>query len=179
MSKKGKKTLSIELISNNIHFVRGKAVMIDEDLAQLYGVETKYLNRQVKRNLERFPEDFMFQLTKVEALRCQNVTLKKEGRGQHRKYFPNAFTEQGVAMLSSVLNSSLAIQVNIQIMRAFVAMKRMGLTYIALKRKIQELEKKYDVKFKIVFEAIEQIILEVMKIEGKTPPKNGINFNDN
>jgi len=171
--------VSIELISSKIHFVRGKAVMMDEDLAKLYGVETKYLNRQVHRNAARFPEDFMFQLTKAEVLRCQNVTLKKTGRGQHRKYLPIVFTEQGVAMLSSVLNSSLAIQVNIQIMRAFVAVKRMGLTYSALKRKIYELEKKYDVKFKVVFEAIEQIILEVMKIERKTPPKNGINFNEN
>lgn len=102
------------------------------------------------------------------------------GRGQHRKYLPVAFTEQGVAMLSSVLNSRLAIQVNIQIMRAFVTIKRMGLTYAALKRRIQELEKKYDVKFKVVFEAIEQIIVEVMKIERRTtPPKDGINFNGN
>lgn len=171
--------ISIEVISNKIHFIRGKAVMVDEDLAQLYGVETKYLNRQVKRNLERFPEDFMFQLTKTEALRCQNVTLKKVGRGQHRKYLPNVFTEQGVAMLSSVLNSSLAIQVNVQIMRAFVAIKRMGLTYAALKRKIQEMEKKYDVKFKVVFEAIEQIILEMVKTEHQPPPKKGISFNGN
>lgn len=167
--------VSIELISNKIHFIRGKAVMMDEDLAQLYGVETKYLNRQVRRNPARFPEDFMFQLTKTEALRCQNVTSKRGGR----RYLPFAFTEQGVAMLSSVLNSSLAIQVNIQIMRAFVAMKRMGLTYSALKRKIYELEKQYDVKFKVIFETIEQIILEMMKTARKAPPKNGINFNGN
>src|SRR3990167_8801038 len=172
--------ISIEFISNKIHFVRGKAVMMDQDLASLYGVETKYLNRQVKRNLERFPEDFMFQLRKTETLRCQNVTLKKVGRGQHRKYLPLAFTEQGVAMLSSVLNSPLAIQVNIQIMRAFVAMKRLGLTYVALKRKIQEMEKKYDVKFKVVFEAIEQIILEMVKPKHQPPPpKKGISFNGN
>ncbi len=169
----GKKSLSVELISNKIQFIRGKAIMLDEDLAKLYSVETKYLNRQVSRNPARFPEDFMFRLTKNEALRCQNVTSKRGGR----RYLPFAFTEQDVAMLSSVLNSPLAIQVNIQIMRAFVAIKRMGLTYSALKRKIQELEKKYDVKFKVVFEAIEQIILEVMKIERQTPPKNGINFN--
>src|SRR3990167_1982579 len=142
--------ISIEFISNKIHFIRGKAVMMDQDLARLYGVETKYLNRQVRRNLERFPEDFMFQLTKNEVLRCQNVTLKKSGRGQHKKYLPICFTEQGVAMLSSVLNSPLAIQVNIQIMRAFVAVKRMGLSYAVLKRRLQELEKKYDVKFEIV-----------------------------
>ncbi len=180
MSREEKKLLSIELISNKIYFIRGKAVMIDQDLAELYGVETKYLNRQVRRNLTRFPEDFMFQLTKNETLRCQNVTLKKAGRGQHRKYLPIVFTEQGVAMLSSVLNSPLAIQVNIQIMRAFVALKRTALTYSGLKRKIQEMEKKYDVKFKVVFEAIEQIILEVMKIERQTLlPKKGPGFNGN
>ncbi len=170
------RTISIELISNKIHFVRDKAVMMDEDLAKLYGVKTKYLNRQVKRNLARFPEDFMFQLTENETLRCQNVTSKRGGR----RYLPFAFTEQGVAMLSSVLNSPLAIQVNIQIMRAFVAVKRMGLTYVALKRKIQEMEKKYDVKFKVVFEAIEQIILEMVKTEHQSPPpKKGISFNGN
>lgn len=101
--------LSIELISDKIHFVRGKAVMPAQDLAKLYGVETKHLNRQVKRNLERFPGDFMFQLTQAEVLRCQFGTLKKRGRGRHRKYLPYAFTEQGVAMLSSVLDSRLAI----------------------------------------------------------------------
>ena len=171
--------ISIEFISNKVHFVRGKAVMLDQDLAKLYGVQTKYLNRQVKRNLERFPEDFMFQLTQAEVLRCQNVTLKR-GRGQHRKYLPYACTEQGVAMLSSVLNSHLAIQVNIQIMRAFVAVKRMGLTYVVLKKKIQEMEKTYDVKFKIVFEAIEQIILEMVKTEhrfsGSDTSKKRIGF---
>lgn len=173
-------TVSIELISNKIHFVRGKAVMLDQDLARLYGVQTKHLNRQVKRNRERFPEDFMFQLTPPEVLRCQNVTLKKEGRGQHRKYLPYVFTEQGVAMLSSVLNSPLAIQVNIQIMRAFVAIKRMSLTYAALKKKIQEMEKKYDVKFRVVFEAIEQIIQEMVKADrrlfGSNAPQKHIGF---
>ncbi len=150
--------------------------MLDEDLARLYGVKTKQFNRQVKRNLERFPEDFMFQLTEAEVLRCQIGTSKRGGR----RYLPYAFTEQGVAMLSSVLNSPLAIQVNIQIMRAFVAMKRTGLTYAALKRRIEELEKKYDVKFKVAFEAIEQIILEMIKIERRTtPPKDGFNFNGN
>lgn len=160
--------ISIELISNKIHFVRGKAIMLDQDLAKLYGVETKQLNRQVKRNTDRFPEDFMFQLTPAEVLRCQIGTSKIGGR----RYLPYAFTEQGVAMLSSVLNSPLAIQANIQIMRAFVAIKRMGLTYVALKKKIQEMEKKYDVKFRAVFEAIEQIILEMVKIEHQTPELN-------
>ena len=108
----------IENITNLIYQIRGHRVMLDKDLAELYGVETKVLKQAVRRNTERFPEDFMFELSLEEdrALRSQNVTLK---RGQHAKYPPMAFTEQGVAMLSSVLNSERAIQVNIQIMRAF------------------------------------------------------------
>ena len=99
-------------------FIRGQQVMLDRDLATLYGVETKRLNEQVKRNIKRFPEDFMFQLTKDECLRSQIATLN-EGRGQHLKYMPYVFTENGVAMLSSVLRSDTAIEVNIRIMRAF------------------------------------------------------------
>ena len=106
-------TVSIEVVAGKIYHVRGKTVMLDEDLARLYGVETKYLIRQVKRNRERFPEDFMLLLTQNEFLRCQNVTSKRGGR----RYLPFAFTEQGVAMLSSVLRSQQAIMVNIQIMR--------------------------------------------------------------
>ena len=116
--------LPIETIRSRIYIIRGQKVMLDRDLAELYGVETKYLNRQVKRNIEQFPAtDFMFILTKDESdnLRCQNGTLK---RGEHTKYLPNAFTEQGVAMLSGVLKSKKAIQVNIQIIREFVAMRR-------------------------------------------------------
>lgn len=105
-----------------IKVVRGQQVMLDKDLAMLYGVETKRLNEQVKRNIKRFPEDFMFQLTKEECLRSQFATLN-EKQGQHLKYMPYAFTEQGVAMLSSVLRSQTAIEVNIRIMRAFVSMR--------------------------------------------------------
>ncbi len=113
--------------------------MIDSDLAELYGVETKILNRGVRRNLERFPEDFMFQLTKdeEESLRIQFGTLKPSGRGQHRKYLPYVFTEQGVAMLSSVLNSKRAIEVNIAIMRAFVKLRQMLESNEQLNRKIE------------------------------------------
>jgi hypothetical protein len=144
--------VSIEKIENKIFQIRGKKVMLDKDLASLYEVETKYLTRQVRRNNKRFPEDFMFKLTREEyrSLRCQFGTFK---RGAHSKYFPYVFTEQGVAMLSSVLNSQRAILVNIQIMRAFVNLRRMGLTYVGLKRKIEAMEKKYDAQFKVVFEA--------------------------
>ena len=116
----------VTMIERRIYLIRGQKVMIDSDQAELYGVETKLLNRGVRRNLERFPEDFMFQLTKdeEESLRIQFGTLKPAGRGQHRKYLPYVFTEQGVAMLSSVLNSKRAIEVNIAIMRAFMSYGR-------------------------------------------------------
>jgi len=126
--------------------IRGQKVMVDADLAQLYGVETKALNRAVKRNIGRFPSDFMFQLTpgEAECLRCQVGTLKA-GRGQHRKYRPYAFTEQGVAMLSSVLHSERAVRVNIEIMRAFVQLRQLLSSHADLARKLEALEAKYDV----------------------------------
>ncbi|MFQ5963438.1 MAG: ORF6N domain-containing protein [Candidatus Scalinduaceae bacterium] len=147
-----------QAIESKIYIIRGRKVMLDRDLAILYAVETKMLNRAVKRNVERFPEDFMFQLTKkeyVELLRCQFGTLK---RGQHSKYLPYAFAENGVAMLSSVLNSQRAIQVNIQIMRTFTKIREMLATHKELKQKIEEMEKKYDYQFKVVFDAIKQLI---------------------
>jgi hypothetical protein len=146
-------------IEKVILLVRGQKVMLDADLAGLYGVETRVLVQAVKRNLERFPEDFMFQLNKEEAdfLRSQIVTLKK-GRGQHSKYLPYAFTEQGVAMLSSVLRSQRAIQVNIEIMRAFIRLRQMLASHAELARKLDALEKKYDAQFKDVFEAIRQLM---------------------
>ena len=112
----------VDNIESLIKVIRGQQVMLDRDLATLYGVETKRLNEQVKRNIKRFPEDFMFQLTKDECLRSQIATLN-EGRGQHLKYMPYVFTENGVAMLSSVLRSDTAIEVNIRIMRAFTSMR--------------------------------------------------------
>ncbi|MCU0608552.1 MAG: ORF6N domain-containing protein [Chitinispirillaceae bacterium] len=140
-----------------IHHFRGKAVMLDSDLADLYKVETKALNQAVRRNIGRFPEDFMFQLTENEekTLRSQFVTSNSAGRGG-RRYMPNVFTEQGVAMLSGILNSDTAITVNIQIMRAFVQLRRIGMSVVDLKRKIDNLERKYDRNFKIVFDAIRQ-----------------------
>jgi hypothetical protein len=124
----------------------------------LYGVETKVLNRAVKRNLQRFPLDFMFQLTVEEAdvLRCQ-IGASKKGRGG-RRYFPYVFTEQGVAMLSSVLNSERSILVNIEIMRAFVKLRQMLASNAELSRQLAELESKYDKQFKVVFDAIRQLM---------------------
>ncbi len=148
-----------EIIENKIYLIRGHKVMLDSDLARLYGVAPKRLNEQVKRNKKRFPPDFIFQLTKEEdeSLRSQFATLKS-GRGKHRKYLPYVFTEQGVAMLSSVLNSERAIQVNIEIMRTFTKLRTMLAEHKDLKRKLAALEKKYDKQFKIVFEAIYELM---------------------
>ena len=145
--------------------------MLDSDLAELYGVEIKVLNQAVKRNIERFPVDFMFQLTTEESelLRSQIVTLET-GRGKHRKYLPYAFTEQGVAMLSSVLKSERAINVNIGIMRSFVRLRQMLSSNATLARKLAALEKKYDLQFKAVFDAIRQLMAPPSK------PKREIGF---
>ena len=149
---------NIELIQQSIFLVRGHKVMVDAHLAYLYGVPTKYLNQQVRRNIRRFPKDFMFQLThiEVEFLRLQIATSKKGPGG--RRYLPYVFTEQGVAMLSSVLNSPRAIQVNIQIVRTFVRLRQMMASNVDLARQIEALEKKYDGQFKVVFEAIHRLM---------------------
>jgi len=171
-----KPLVPVELIECAILVIRAHRVMLDSDLAGLYGVETKALNRAVKRNIERFPADFMFQLTEdeaaalryrsgpsneddadVDALRYQSGTLKN-GRGQHRKYRPYAFTEQGVAMLSSVLHSPRAVQVNIEIMRAFVQLRQLLASNAELARKLAALERKYDAQFKMVFDAIRSLM---------------------
>ncbi len=151
----------VEVIATRILEIRGKKVMLERDLAALYGVETKHLTRQVRRNLRRFPDDFMIQLTRreyQEVLRCQFGTLEK---GKYSKYLPHAFTEQGVAMLSSVLNSERAIQVNILIMRAFTKLREILLTHKELAVKIEALEKKYaehDETIKDIFETIKQLL---------------------
>jgi hypothetical protein len=151
------KVIPQEIIQNKIFTIRDKKIMFDKDLATLYGVETKALNQAVKRNIERFPADFMFQLTREEAasLRSRFVTLK---RGQHLKYAPYAFTEHGILMLSSVLNSKRAVQVNIQIMRVFTKLRTMMTVHQDLKKKINGMERKYDHQFKAVFEAIRQLM---------------------
>lgn len=149
-----------EAIQAKIFIFRNKKVLLDRDLAMLYDVHPKRLNEQVKRNIKRFPEDFMFQLTKEESdfLRSQFATLK---RGQHSKYFPYAFTENGVAMLSSVLNSEKAININIQIMRAFTKMREMLVDYQELKYKIEDMERRVDGKFKVNSYLFEEVFKEV------------------
>ncbi len=147
----------VDRIEKAILSVRRQKVMLDADLAALYGVETRVLVQAVKRNLERFPEDFMFQLSREEfaVLRSQSVTSSDWGG---RRYPPYAFTEQGVAMLSTVLRSQRAIQVNIEIMRAFIRLRQMLASNAELARKLDALEKKYDAQFKDVFDAIRQLM---------------------
>ena len=146
-----------ERIERSILFLRGKKVMLDRDLAKLYGVQAKALVQAVKRNPDRFPKDFMFRLSWKEAQnsRSQFVTLKQ---GHNIKYLPYAFTEQGVAMLSSVLRSKTAIRVNIQIMRVFSKIRHLLDTHTKLKKKIEEMEQKYDGQFKIVFDALRELL---------------------
>lgn len=175
-------------VERRIYLIRGEKVMLDADLAWLYGVETKVLNKAVKRNRNRFPTDFMFQLTQAEAegLRLQIGTSKdaipdgtpglrfqfgtsKTKRGG-RRYLPYAFTEQGVAMLSSVLRSKRAVHVNIAIMRTFVRLREMLLSNADLARKLAALEKKYDTQFKVVFDAIRELMTPPEK------PKRQIGF---
>lgn len=155
-------SISAERIERTIYLIRGQKVMLDADLAELYGVSSKRLNEQVKRNLARFPADFMFRLTEEEAagLRSQIATLKA-GRGTHRKYLPYAFTELGVAMLSSVLRSDRAIKVNIAIMRAFAKLREVLATHKDLARKLAELERtlgEHDEKLQVVFNAIRRLM---------------------
>jgi hypothetical protein len=144
-------------IEQAILLIRGEKVLLDADLAKLYGVSTKALVQALNRNRERFPADFVFQLTVDEhrVLRSQTVTSK--GRGG-RRYPPHAFTEHGVAMLSSVLKSRRAVAVNIEIVRTFVRLRRLLATHADLSRKLEELEKRYDSHFKVVFEAIRQLM---------------------
>ena len=161
MAKKQAPDLQIvplEVIERRIYLIRERKVMLDGDLAELYGVETFNLNKAVKRNLDRFPQDCMFQLTKEEAdvLRFQTGMSKPRGRGG-RRYLPYAFTELGVAMLSSVLNSRRAVQVNIAIMRTFARLRYILATHKDLAAKLEAMEKKYDKQFKVVFDVLRQL----------------------
>jgi hypothetical protein len=151
--------VSPERIEAMIVVLRGHKVLLDSDLAVLYGTTTKRLNEQVRRNLSRFPEDFMFQLTPEEAraLRSQIATSNVVGRGG-RRYPPLVFTEQCVAMLSTVLSSERAIEVNIHIMRAFVALRTLLATHADLLRKLDDMEKQYDAKFRVIFDAIRELM---------------------
>jgi phage regulator Rha-like protein len=152
-------------VEQRIFLIRGQKVMLDSDLAELYGVPTKSLNLAGKHNEARFPEDSAFQLNEDEVvgLRFQSETTKR-GRGG-RRYRPYAFTEQGVAMLSSVLRSARSVQVNIAIMRAFVRLREMLMSNADLARKLLALENKYDVQFRVVFDAIRELM------EGPPPPQ--------
>jgi len=163
--------IDTDAILRSILIIRAQRVLIDSHLAALYQVQTKALTRAVRRNRDRFPADFTFQLAgeEVAALRRQIGALKT-GRGAHRKYLPYVFTEQGVAMLSSVLNSKRAVQVNIEIMRTFVRLRQLASTHRDLARKLMELEGKYDRQFKAVFDAIRALMRE------PEPKHRGIGF---
>lgn len=176
MQKRSKVFLPVEIIQNKIYLIRGHKVMLDSDLAILYGVTTGNLNKAVKRNIDRFPSDFMFRLTTQEAnsSRFQFGILK---RGENIKYLPFVFTEQGVAMLSSVLKSKRAIQVNIQIMRVFVKLKELLGSHKDLVRKIEDLERNFTDKFTdhdkkiiLIFEALKQLLQEKEDPAGNKVP---------
>jgi len=158
-------------IESAILIVRGARVLLDRDLAALYGVETRVLNQAVRRNRERFPDDFMFKLTRAEILKMSQIVISPNGMGE-LKFSKSAFvfTEQGVAMLSSVLNSPRAVQVNIEIVRAFVHLRELLATRADLSRKLAALESKYDAQFKVVFDAIRKLMIE------KKKPKREIGF---
>ncbi len=154
-----KTIVAAETIESKIYLIRGQKVMLDSDLAELYGVETKILVQAVKRNIKRFPKDFMFQMENQDVinLRSQSVTSSLGYGG--RRYLPYVFTEQGVAMLSSVLNSDRAIEVNILIIRAFVKLREMIASHKDLARQLGEMEKKYDTQFGVVFDAIRELMI--------------------
>ena len=164
-------------IESLIKVIRGQQVMLDRDLATLYGVEVKRLNEQVKRNIKRFPKDFMFQLTKEECLRSQFATLN-EGRGQHLKYMPYVFTENGVAMLSSVLRSDTAIEVNIRIMRAFTSMRHFLQNNVEVFQRLSTLEY-HQLEMQQHFQESDKRIEEVFRRldEGNAKPKQGVFYN--
>jgi len=157
-----KQLIPTTTLQRKIYLIQGQKVMLDSDLAELYGVSTKRLNEQVKRNRSRFPADFLIRLSEieVEVIRSLNATLETPGRGRHRKYLPYAFTEQGVAMLSSVLTSERAIQVNIAIMRAFVDLREMVATHKKLAQKLGQLERRigeHDEDIRSIFQAIYEL----------------------
>ncbi len=167
--------MHLQKIQNKIHFIRNQSVMLDFDLAELYGVETRVLKQTVRRNIERFPEDFMFELTETEYnnLTSQIVTSSYGGR----RYMPFAFTEQGVAMLSSVLRSKKAIDINISIMRAFVFMRQYALSHKDLGEKLAKLEEKYVTQFNNIYDAI-RYLMEKEKVETLNSERKRIGFKE-
>ncbi len=168
--------MQLQIIQQKIFEVRGKKVMLDFDLAELYEADTKRLKEAVRRNISRFPSDFMFELTRTEynLLRSQIASLEK-GKGKYSKYNPFAFTEQGVAMLASVLNSPKAIDINIQIVRAFVFMRQYSLSHKDLTNKLKIIEKKFNKKFKDVYEAL-NYLLKKDKIESGQKERRRIGY---
>jgi hypothetical protein len=171
MTKKEVKEIPvpIEKLTGMIYSIRGQKVMLSTQLADLYGVEPRVLVQAVKRNIERFPKDFMFQLTQKEFANLKSQIVISSWGGMRRSA-PYAFTEQGVAMLSSVLRSKRAVQVNIEIMRAFIKLRQMYISHEDLKREIAAMERKYDENFQIVFEALKQLI------EADEKPKRKIGY---
>lgn len=167
--------MQLQVIQTKIYEVRGQKVMLDYDIAELYEVETKRLKEAIRRNARRFPGDFMFELTREEynVLRTQFASLES-GKGKYSKYLPYAFTEQGVAMLSGILNSDKAIDVNIAIMRAFIGLKQFALTNTELNNKLKELESTYNKQFKDVYEAINYLLQkDKQEINQKTRKRIG------
>jgi hypothetical protein len=172
-----KKTVPIDSIEQRIFVIRGQKVIVDADLAQLYGVTTKRLNEQVKRNRDRFPGDFMFRLSLEEGnsnlvLRSQIATLEP---GQHLKHAPYAFTEHGAVMVANVLNSPVAVHASIQVVRAFIKIREIAAAHKELIQKLEQMEKKYDRQFKVVFDAIRQLMAPPSSTSrrriGFVPPK--------
>jgi hypothetical protein len=161
--------MELEIIKNSIHEIRGKNVMLDMDLAKLYEVETRVLKQAVRRNMERFPEDFMFELTEDEIHNLTSQFVISRWGGQ--RYKPFAFTEQGIAMLSSVLKSKTAIQINISIMRAFVMIRQFALTYQELNEKLIALEKKHNQKFTDIDQVLNYLIKKDQQLTQQTTRK--------
>jgi hypothetical protein len=158
--------LSHEIIERKIYVIRGRKVMLDRDLSDLYQVSTRVLVQAVKRNLKRFPDDFVYQLTNKEVIDLRSQIVISSWGG--RRYSPYAFTEQGIAMLSSVLKSGRAIEVNIQIMRTFIKLRELISQYRGLELKIEQLEKKYDQQFQVVFKAIKMLLDDKPKLDPGT-----------
>ena len=170
MMSETKSLIPMDRIERAILLIRGEKVMLDSDLAEIYGVETGALNRAVKRNASRFPNDFMFKLTpkEAESLRCQ-IGISNKGRGG-RRHLPHAFTKHGALMLANVLNSERAAQTSVLVVRAFVRLRQLLSSNTELARKLESLEKKYDAQFKVVFDAIRQLMSPPAK------PKREIGF---
>lgn len=167
--------MELQIIQNKIYEIRGQRVMLDFDLAVLYETETRRLKEAVRRNIDRFPGDFMFELSREEynSLRTQIATLESGGRGKHSKYLPFAFTEQGVAMLASILNSPKAIQINIQIVRAFIVLRQYALGYADLNKKLEMFMMETNIQFNDIYQALTEL---AKKKELEEKPRNPVGY---